>query len=121
MRAYSEDLRKRIVEAVKVKGLSKTAVAEQFDVSRASVHRYLSMAETGSLAARKNPGQPRRLDEAACHKLLEQLERNSDLTLEEHALKFSREQGIELKKSAVANYFVRLGVRRKKDHPSQRA
>lgn len=121
MKALSVDLRKRIVEAVTDKGLSKAEVAERFDVSQASVYRYLKMAEDGKLEAQKHPGHPRRLNQAACQKLLEQLESHSDLTLEEHALKFSKEQGIELKKSSIANYFVRLGVRRKKDSTSQRA
>lgn len=121
MRAYSVDLRERIVEAVKDKGLSKTATAELYSVSRATVYRYLELSREGALQPKFRPGQARRLDEKACRKLLEQLERNNDLSLEEHAAKFAEEQGVELKKSSIANYFARLGVKRKKDAASQRA
>jgi transposase len=121
MRAYSVDLRERIVEAVKVKGLGKPAVAELYGVSRATVYRYLELDRAGELQPRIRPGQPPRLDEEACRKLLEQVKENNDLSLEEHALKFSEEQGVELKKSSIANYFARLGVKRKKDPTSQRA
>ena len=114
MRAYSVDLRERIVEAVKDKGLSKTATAELYGVSPSTVYRYLELSREGALQPKVRPGQARRLDEKACRKLLEQLERNNDLSLEEHAAKFAEEQGVELKKSSVANYFARLGVKRKK-------
>ncbi len=115
------DLRERIVEAVKVKSLSKVAAAELYGVSRATVYRYLELDNEGDLKPKVRPGQSPRLDKEGCRKLLEQVEKNSDLSLEEHAVKFSKEQGIELKKSAVANYFTRLGVKRKKDASSQRA
>ena len=121
MRAYSVDLRERTVEAVKSKGLSKTAAAELYGVSRATVYRYLELAAEGSLVAKVRPGQLPRLDEQARKKLLEQVNESNDLSLEEHAVKVSKEQGIELKKSAVANYFTRLGVKRKKDAASPRA
>ena len=114
MKAYSVDLRKRIVEAVNEKGLSKTAVAELYGVGRATVYRYLDLGREGDLSPKVRPGQSPRLDEAGCQKLLEQLEANNDLSLEEHAGKFSEEHGVELKKSSIANYFARLGVRRKK-------
>ncbi len=113
------DLRERIVEAVKVKGMSKSSAADVYGVSRATVYRYLSLAEQGDLHPTKPPGAPPRLDEQACRKLLEQVEKNNDLSLEEHAVKFAEEQGIALKKSSVANYFARLGIRRKKDAASE--
>lgn len=120
MRAYSVDLRERIVATVKAKGVSKVAAAEVYGVSRATVYRYLALAEQGDLHPTKPPGPPPRLDETGRQKLLEQVKENSDLSLEEHALKFSKEQGVELKKSALGKYFARLGVKRKKDLASPR-
>ena len=101
--------------------MSKVAAAELYGVSRATVYRYLELDKEGELQPKVRPGQSRRLDEAACRKLLEQVEQNNDLSLEEHAAKFSEEQGVELKKSSIANYFARLGVKRKKDAASPRA
>ena len=85
MRAYSVDLRERIVEATKVKRLSKVAVAERYGVSRASVYRYLGLEKQGSVVAKERPGQKRRLDAEQCEKLLEQLKESSDASLAEHA------------------------------------
>lgn len=121
MRPYSVDLRQRIVEAVEVKGMSKAAAAELYEVSRATVYRYLDLAKEGNLSPKKVPGPAPRLDEAACQKLLKQLEKHNDLSLEEHAEKFSEAQGVTLKKSAVGKYFARLGVRRKKSPLPARA
>ncbi len=119
MRAYSVDLRERIVKAVKVEKLDKVAVAERYKVSRASVYRYLELEKQGSVKAKRHPGQKQRLSAELRQKLLEQLEENSDASLEEHAALFYEEQGVSLKKSSIANYFARLGVRRKKDFTSE--
>src|SRR6185503_17405428 len=53
MAAYSLDLRKRVVRAFD-RGTSAAAVAEQFDVSLAWVHRLVQRRrETGSIEPRK--------------------------------------------------------------------
>jgi transposase len=65
MRAYSEDLRKKIVAAIE-RGMSKAQAARLFDVSLSSVKRYSKTArEGGSLEPRKSPGRPRKADEKA--------------------------------------------------------
>jgi transposase len=70
MRPYSEDLRVRIVQAVR-NGMSKSAAARLFDVSLTSVKRYARIADRGaSLAPRKGGGRPPTADEAT-RKLLE--------------------------------------------------
>src|SRR5215212_8443110 len=58
MRAYSEDLRKKIVSAIE-RGMPKAQAARLFDVSLSSVKRYSRIArEGGSLEPRKSPGRP---------------------------------------------------------------
>lgn len=121
MVAYSLDIRERVVAAVKDKGLSKSKVAEVFGIGRASVYRYLELDQTDDLAPKEHPGHPRRLDEKLCEKLLKQVEEYPDLSLEEHAEKFSKAQKVNLQKSSVWDYFERLGVRRKKNASSTRA
>ena len=65
MRAYSEDLRKKIVAAIE-RGMSKAQAARLFDVSLSSVKRYSKTTrEGGSLEPRKSPGRPRKADEKA--------------------------------------------------------
>ena len=71
MRAYAEDLRKKIVAASE-RGMSKAQVARLFDVSLSSVKRYSRMARQGeSLKPRKSTGRHRKADEKA-RVLLEQ-------------------------------------------------
>jgi transposase len=46
MNAYSEDLRMKIVEALR-RGATKSEAARSFGVSRSSVKRYAKLAEQG--------------------------------------------------------------------------
>lgn len=57
MNAYSEDLRKKIVEALR-RGASKSEAARTFGVSLSSVKRYAKLTEEGRLlASKKRPGR----------------------------------------------------------------
>ncbi len=65
MKAYSEDLRKKIVAAIE-RGMPKTQAARTFDVSLSSVKRYARRVRQGdSLTPKKSPGRPRKADEKA--------------------------------------------------------
>ena len=65
MNAYSEDLRKKIVEALG-RGATKSGVARAFGISRSSVKRYAKLAEEGRpLAPKRRPGLRPKLDDAA--------------------------------------------------------
>ena len=75
MKAYSIDLRKKIVESVR-KGISKSETARRFDVNRSTVQRYIKqLDEEGSLAPKKRPGSRPKLDESALLVLEQDLER----------------------------------------------
>ena len=63
MKAYSVDLRTKIVESVR-RGISKSETARRFGVNRSTVNRYLQrLDESGSLAPKRRLGQPPKLDE----------------------------------------------------------
>lgn len=65
MRAYSEDLRKKIVVAIE-RGMSKAQAARIFDVSLSSVKRYSRTAKQGgSLEPRKSTGRPHKIGDKA--------------------------------------------------------
>jgi transposase len=65
MRAYSEDLRHKIVKAVE-RGMSKAQAARLFDMSLSSVKRYARITREGdSLTPKKGPGRPPKIDEKA--------------------------------------------------------
>ena len=80
-RAYSLDLRERVVAAV-LHGLSCRAVAVRFDVSVASVVKWAQRArETGSPAARPMGGKRPYLLAGQRSWLLARLDEKPDLTL----------------------------------------
>ena len=73
MKAYSIDLRTKIIQSVK-KGVSKSETARRFGVNRSTVGRYLKrLDENGSLAPKKAPGSPPKLDGSAMRLLEEDL------------------------------------------------
>src|SRR5215204_3410552 len=63
MNAYSEDLREKIVQALK-RGMGKSQAARTFSVSLSSVKRYAKRAEEGrSLAPKKRPDSKPKIEE----------------------------------------------------------
>jgi len=73
MKAYSIDLRTKIVESVQ-KGVSKSETARRFGVNRSTVGRYLKrLDEDGSLAPKKAPGSRPKLGGSAMRLLEEDL------------------------------------------------
>ncbi len=74
MKAYSLDLRKKIVESVK-KGVPKSEIARRFGVDRATVKRSCKqLDEHGTLEPRKASGKAPKLDEKARKLLVEDLD-----------------------------------------------
>jgi transposase len=72
MKAYSEDLRQKVVQAVQQRGTSKSEAARLFGISLSSVKRYTTLADRGeSLTPRKGGGRPPIADDAT-RKLLEE-------------------------------------------------
>jgi transposase len=71
MDAYSEDLRKKIVQALQQRRMNKSESASAFGVSLSSLKRYAKAAREGrSLSPGKTPGKRLLLDEKA-RRLLE--------------------------------------------------
>ena len=72
MKAYSEDLRQKVVEAVHQRGTSKSEAARLFGISLSSVKRFTRLASQGeSLTPRKGAGRPPKADHTT-RKLLEE-------------------------------------------------
>jgi transposase len=62
MKAYSLDLRTKIVQSVR-RGVSNSETARRFGVNRSTVGRYLKrLDEKGSLTPKKPPGSRPKLD-----------------------------------------------------------
>jgi len=121
MNPYSEDLRKKIVEALS-RGTPKTEAARSFGVSRSSVKRYAKLAEEGrSLAPKKRPGSKPKMDENAKRLLEADLEERPSATLSERREFLRRVAGLSVSESTVSRMLRRLGWSRKKIVGSGRA
>ena len=83
MKAYSPDLRGRIVRAVE-RGMPRSQAARTFAVSLATVKNYVRQwHQTGSLAAKPIPGRPRGIPRAQDPALVARLRATPDATLAE--------------------------------------
>ncbi len=115
MNAYSEDLRKKIVEALR-RGTTKSEAARSFGVSRSSVKRYAKLADEGrSLAPKKRPGSKPKMDETARRLLEADMEERPSATLSERREYLGRACGLLVSESTLSRMLRRLGWSRKKD------
>jgi transposase len=95
MNAYSEDLRKKIVEALR-RGMTKTEAARIFGVSRSSVKRYAKLAEEGGpLAPKKRPGSKPKMGQKATKLLEADVHRRPAATLSERREFLEKAAGFE--------------------------
>jgi transposase len=122
MNAYSEDLRKKIVEALG-RGASKGEAARAFGISHSSVKRYAKLADEGRpLAPRRRPGLKPKLDGAARRLLLEEdLEERPAATLRQRREFLRRVAGVSVSESTLSRALRRLGWSRKEIAGSGRA
>ena len=108
--AYSEDLRKRVVEFVK-KGGSKAEAQRRFSVSEWCVYDWLKRGN--DLKSQKpGPKQPRKLNLPVLNMLVEQ---KPDAYLDELA------KDLNVGKTTVWRGCQKLGLSRKKNQSLQRA
>ncbi len=115
MNAYSEDLRKKIVEAVE-RGMPRIEAARSFGVGISSVKRYVATYREGrSLAPKKRPGSKPKLDEGAKKLLEADLEDRPEATLPQRREFLRRVCGVSVSDSTVSRMLGRMGWTRKKD------
>ncbi len=119
-RAYSLDLRERVVAAVG-QGTSCRAAAERFGISVASVVKWAQRARrTGSAAPKKQGGHRPYLLEEQRDWLLSRLREKPDLTL--HALLAElEERSVVVSCDTLWRFLVREGISFKKNRLRQRA
>src|SRR5947209_5690252 len=114
MKAYSPDLRRKIVAAVGA-GESQTAVARVFGVGLSTVKRYLKQhQETGSLAPKRHPGRAPTIRPDQRSLLWQQLEAHPAAVLAEHCRLWAEHTGVHLSTATMSREIKRLGWTRKK-------
>lgn len=115
MKAYSVDLREKIVAAVG-HGMSKAQAARTFGVGATSVKRYVKLSEEGKpLTPGKAPGSKGKLDGSGVKLLKEDLHTRPDVTYEKRADLLHELLGIRVSKATICRMVKRLGYTRKKD------
>jgi transposase len=116
MRAYSTDLRERVVRVV-AEGRPMREAARRFGVSVSAVKRYVvQQHQTGSLARKPIPGCPRRIGKEQEALLRARLEEAPDATVLEHCAWWAEHQGQELSEATMWRAMHRLGWTHKKKH-----
>ena len=116
MRAYSTDLKERLVRAV-ADGLPMREAARRFRVAVTTVKRaVVQQRETGSLERKPIPGGPRRIGPQQEAALQARLESAPDATVLEHCAWWAQHQGQELSMATMWRAMHRLGWTHKKKH-----
>ena len=114
MKAYSVDLRRRVVEAVDG-GMPRPEVARLFQVSVAAIKRYLQRRrETGTLTPGRSPGRPPEIAPAQYAALAAQVVAHPDDTLAQHAATWGAAQGAAVSPWAMDRALGRAKITRKK-------
>jgi len=115
MKAYSEDLRKKVVEAVQQRGTSKSEAARLFGISPSSVKRYTRLADRGkSLAPKKGGGRPPIADDAMRKLLEEDVHARPSATIKERRRFLESFAGKSRSEPTLRRLMKRMGFSRKK-------
>jgi transposase len=121
MKAYSEDLRMKIVDAVE-RGMPKAQAARTFGVGISTVKRYATKAEKGEpLEPGKAPGKPPKIDEGVGKLLEADLKERPFATLRERCEYVEAVSGVSVSRSTMCRAIARIGSTRKKGGESPRS
>ncbi len=121
-RAYSADLRERVLVACEEERLSRAAAAARFRVGERTVYRWLAEArDEGRRCAKPHAGGPRPLVAGTEDTLHELVAGDSGATLAEQAEAYEARTGRKLSPATLCRAFRRLGLTRKKDPARGRA
>ena len=116
MRAYSTDLKERLVRAV-ADGQPMREAARRFDVAVTTVKRaVVRQREGGSLERKPIPGRPRAIRREHDAILLARLQAEPDATVLEHCAWWAQQQGQHVSEATMWRAMRRVGWTHKKSH-----
>ena len=119
MKAYSQDLRQRILQTVD-EGKTQAQAASLFKVSETTVKRYVRQRrEKGHVRPKPLPGRPPTKRAALEVQLQPQLEKQPDATLQEHCEAWEAQSGIKVSISTMSRAIEHLQWTRKKKSSRQ--
>ena len=121
MKAYSEDLRRKIVDAIE-RGMHKAEAARTFGIGISTVKRYATKARRGEpLEPGKAPGKPPKIDERIQKLLVEDLEERPFVSLKERCEYVEAISGVSVSRSTMCRSIARIGSTRKKGGQAPRS
>ena|SRR5438552_14441676 len=119
MKAYSQDLRERVVHAID-QGKSQQEVSHLFEISPSTIKRYLRQRRLqGHLQPKKITDRPPTKRAPLQIRLLAQLEAHPDATLQEHCDMWEAQGGIKVSIATMSRTIRFLGWTRKKNARSK--
>ena len=110
MKAYSEDLRQTIVDAIQ-RGMPKAEAARTFGVGISTVKRYANKVRRGESL---EPGKRPKIDERLRRLLAEDLKERPFVTLRERCDYVETISGVSVSRSAMCRAIARIGSTHKK-------
>jgi len=114
MKAYSQDLRERVLRAVD-EGKPRTQIIELLHVSRATIKRYLKLRrETGQVQPHVIPGRTPKKGGALREKVEELLHERTDARLEDYCQMWERRSGVKVSPSTMSRAIRQADYTRKK-------
>lgn len=114
MKAYSEDLRRKIVDAIE-RGMPKAEAARTFGVGISTVKRYASKIQRGEpLQPGKAPGKRPKIDEQVRKLLQEDLHERPFITLQQRCDYVEAISGVSVSRSTMCRAIAQIGSTRKK-------
>jgi len=114
MDAYSEDLRRKIVEEVEQRRMTKSEAARAFGVSLSSVKRYVKAVREGrSLSPGKAPGKKPLLDEKARRLLEADVQERPFAKLAQRREYLEKVAGLSVSESTISRALRQMGFGRK--------
>jgi len=114
MKAYSLDLRTRVLDAIDG-GMPRAKAVRVFQVSLGSIKRWLRQRQTtGSFAPKPRPGKSSSITPGQAPTLRFYLDQFPDATLDEHAARWNADHGTQLSHWTLGRAIRRLGWSRKK-------
>lgn len=120
-RAYSQDLRDRVIEAVEKDGLSRREAARRYRISEAAAIRWLQAWRQGRRRPLAQGGDRRSRLPRHRAWLLALIEAENDLTLAEVSERLRAEHGVMADAGMLSRFFTAQGISFKKKRSRLRA
>lgn len=115
MKAYSQDLRERVIAAVEAGQQSRPEIAETFEVSESTIDKWVKRwRHTGSVAALPFAGGRRRTLKGCTTIIRAEVKRQPDVTLDELCERLEAQTGVSASRSMMSRELRVWALSRKK-------